>query len=50
MAEFNEQFGNLVTLEVIDNNIAAKFNANPQEVAENSLNWVVQTEWRSFLE
>jgi len=34
MAEFNEQFGNLVTLEIIGDNVVAKFNANPQQVAE----------------
>jgi len=34
MAEFNEQFGNFVTLEVIGNNVVAIFNANPQQVAK----------------
>lgn len=34
MVEFNEQFGSLVTLEIFRDNVVAKFNANPQEVAE----------------
>lgn len=34
MAEFNEQFGNFVTIEIIGDYVVAKFNANPQQVAE----------------